>query len=231
MMFRMFGVVLVAIVLHGCGVETSSSVSNQDTVVNPGTTNNQPNNNTTNPDTNTSNGDNKTTNPSDKNTTISSDPCKEDCLYDKVDALYDANGCDANLYRIASDASFNGDLNGENGATFTVVDGQGLEINSEHNEADSSNAYKTWVTLFYKTFPDLNSLGNQGYKSYNKKGVFFLSYDLAWSDKSIGGIDNTVYIRSMKNAVEGDSSKKPSCYRVTLNGNDADASDVQKVFR
>jgi hypothetical protein len=149
---------------------------------------------------------------------------KEDSVFDTKDAVYDPNGCDALNYRTARDASYNGVNKGENGSDFFSVSGQGLEIRSEHLEGSSTYLDKTWVILFYKTFPDRASLGLQGYTGYLMEGVFYLSYDIAWSDQSIGGIDNTIYIQSNKDT-------KPACYRLVLNNIVGTLIDVQKVYR
>lgn len=146
-------------------------------------------------------------------------------IFDTDNAIYDANACNAAAaYRTASDASYGGDEIGENGAAFFIIDGQGLQIRSEHLESETADLDKTWVTLFYKSFPDSTNLNIQGAAGYKMEGVFYLFYDIAWSDESIGGIDNTLYVQSYKD-------KKPVCYRLILNSVTGNQIDVQKVYR
>ena len=140
--------------------------------------------------------------------------------FDTVDAIADVNACNVN-YGIVSDASYSGDKDWENGSASAIVDGKGLVIRSEYL---SQNYADTKVQLFYRNAPSTLDLGNQGVTSYTMDGVFYISYDLAWADESISGIDNIVYVKS-------DKTSKPSCYRLTLNSIDGSKINVQKVYR
>ena len=213
-MFRNVWVLFIFLFV-GCGVDTSSSVSDptSTTTATTGTTTTQPVDQQQMVDTNVSTDVNNTdVNPA------------ENSLFDTNGAEYDLNACQANLYRVAADASYSGTKQGENGATLFYIDGQGLWIGSEHLEAEPEKRDKTWVTLFYKSFPDPASLGLQGETSYTMDGVFQISYDIAWSDESISGIDNKVYVQS----ANGD---KPSCYRMYLNKEIGSQIEVTKVYR
>jgi len=141
--------------------------------------------------------------------------------FDTQNAIEDPNGCYPGTYRIIKDASYGGQSEAENGAAGSVAQDQGLVINSDYL---SQEYLDTWVTLYYKGFPTSSDLGVQGATTYTMSGVFALSYDLAWADESISGIDNIVYVQSEKTA-------KPSCYRVTLNSIDPSNIDIQKVYR
>lgn len=153
----------------------------------------------------------------------------DDSIFDSEDAEEDPNACNPNSYRFARDASFGGSGEGENGAGLFFVNGQGLWIGSEHLEADATNRDKTWVTLFYKSFPSPSLLNQQGSTSYLMQGVFLLSYDIAWSDASIPGVDNTVYVQSANFDVE--NGEKPKCYRAVLNSTIGSQIEVTKVYR
>ncbi len=201
-------VVFIVLFMSACGVETSSS-----------------------PYDSTTSGTSVPTDPNDTNPTDptspesnTSDPDAIDSTFDTLGAVYDANACNVNSYKFVSDTSYSGTQTGENGASLLSVIGNGLMIGSEHLEPDTNNASKTWVTLFYKSFPDPASLDIQGYASYLMDGVFYLSYDIAWSDESIPNVDNTVYIQSVKD-------EKPACYRAVLNSAIGSDIDVQKVYR
>ncbi len=206
-MLRFVAVLFIVLFLSACGVETSSSPYDSamsGTTI--GTTDSTDTTDATNTDSNITDA-----------TTIES-------TFDTVGAEYDANACNVNTYKFVSDTSYSGTQTGENGASLLSVIGNGLMIGSEHSEPDTNNAYKTWVTLFYKSFPDPASLDIQGYASYLMSGVFYLSYDIAWSDESIPNVDNTVYVQSLKD-------EKPACYRLILNSIIGSDIDVQKVYR
>jgi len=217
---------VVAIIFIGCGVDTSSSTSsnniiNQEQNVNTnqetGTGVNPGGNNQQNPDTNVSVDINNSAN------------AIENSMFDTTNAVYDSSACNANIYRVASDASYGGSKSGENGsglfqATDSSGNTQGLWIGSEHLEAEPDKRKKTWVILYYKSFPDPSSLNTQGETSYTMDGVFQLSYDIAWSDKSINGIDNKVYVQSA-------NGEKPSCYRIYLDKEIGSQLEVTKVYR
>ena len=141
--------------------------------------------------------------------------------FDTVGAIEDANACNVATYRFVSDASYGGQEDGENGASSSIADGQGLVIRSEYLSQDYLS---TWVILYHKSFPTPSDLNLQGVANYTMIDVFSLSYDLAWADESIAGVDNIVYVKS-------DKSEKPSCYRLTLNTIVGDEIDVQKVYR
>jgi len=212
---------LTLLLLNACGVDTSSSTtsrlapSQSGDVIDPNPVEGSNPSNPTDP----SNPSNPTdpSNPSDPD-------CAESAVFECSNAQKDANACNPSFYKVKSDASYNGDNPGENGATFSVVDGHGLEFRSEHQEGDPLKADKTWVTLFYKNFPAPGSLGIQGYTSYTKSDVFFITYDIAWSDTSIPNIDNTVYMKSDKTDI-------PTCYRLKLNSVSGSNIDIQKVYR
>jgi hypothetical protein len=209
----------VVLLFTSCGVDTSSSSSSK--VVN--------NSSDTTDDTPVVNpiGDSQQTDDTnvstDVNTTTDVDAIKAKSLFDTADAEYDPNACNGNMYRVASDASYSGQKAGENGSSLFYVNGQGLWIGSEHLEPDPENSKKTWVYIYYKSFPDPNSLGLQGSTSYTMSGVFQISYDIAWGDSSIDGIDNKVYVQSQK-------GEKPSCYRMYLKETGSQI-EVTKVYR
>jgi len=194
----------VLLFISACGVETSSSLADSTT---SGSTTSTDTTDSTNSD---SNG--------------TTDPTTIDSTFDTVGAEYDANACNVNTYKFVSDTSYSGTETGENGSSLISVVDNGLMIGSEHLEPDPVNASKTWVTLFYKSFPDPTQLGLQGFASYLMSGVFYLSYDIAWSDESIPNVDNTVYIQSVKD-------EKPACYRAILNSITGADIDVKKVYR
>lgn len=223
-MFKLISIlVFLTILLSSCGVNTSSSSTgsivneDQETVIESDLINPNPIIDT---DTNSTDDTNTSTDVVDTGT----DTLKEDSQFDTNDAIYDANACKADLYFTARDASYNGDDSAENGASFFSVVGQGLELRSEYLDGDSSNNSKTIVTLFYKSFPDQKHFNIQGYTSYLREGEFILSYDIAWSDFSITGIDRTLYVQSNK-------STKPTCYRLVLNTALGSEIDVKKVYR
>ncbi len=206
-MLRVVFISLLALFITACGVDTASSALKSSS--------NPDNNGTTNPDDNTTNPDDNITNPDDQ---------QPDSIFDTVNAIYDPNACNANFYRVASDASYAGDETGENGSSFFVVQGQGLEIRSEHLEVEVEQLDKTWVTLYYKAFPDPTQLNKRGLTSYKMDGFFYITYDLAWSDETIAGLDNTMYVKSA-------NGTKPLCYRLVLDTAIGSQIDVQKVYR
>jgi hypothetical protein len=212
----------VALFLGACGVETSSSITSGQEVTQPPSQNPNPptppqnNNGDTNntvPDQNSTNGDNG-------NSGNSKIP---DTDFDYKDAIEDPNACYTIGYRISSDASYDGSSLNENGASGFIIADQGLVLRSEHM---SQNNASTWVTLFYKGFPGVSHLNNQGVTSYKMEDVFYLSYDVAWSDQSIDGITNVMYLQSKK-----DEDGKPDCYRLELNSTIGSRIGVQKVYR
>ncbi|PHS58792.1 MAG: hypothetical protein COB17_02270 [Sulfurimonas sp.] len=221
--------ILLLLLITGCGVSGKSGGSTF--VVN---SNNNSGNSIGNIDQNNG-GDNNLTDgnitlPTDGNITLPGDnniilPNLDDSIFDTTgDIQYDSNACNGNFYKTAADASYNGGLISENGSSFFNVENNGLQIRSEYLEASPSNAFKTFVTLFYKSFPTANDLGLQGSTSYVLEGFFSLLYDNAWVDNSISGIDNTVYIQSAQ-------TTKPSCYRLILNSVTNQESNLQKVYR
>lgn len=219
--------IMSVLLLNSCGVNTSSSSSDSA---------NDSNNNGTpiieldlidpNPivDSNISS-DNPNTGDGDAGEVdTGTDTIKENSSFDTLNAIYDPNACDAATYYTARDASYNGDKKGENGTDYFSVEGEGLSIASAHAEGDPSLQDKTWVTLYYKHFPSEAHFGLQGVTHSSLQSVFYLTYDVAWSDESISGIDNTVYVRSQK-------SEKPSCYRVVLENVVGTNNKIQKVYR
>lgn len=218
--------------ITGCGVNSNSGGANAAPAIDNGNDNNDT----------TSGGDDNTTVPDDGNTTVPDDdnvtvpdddnvtvPDDDNVTIDSIfdttgDVVFDANACNGNFYRTASDAAYNGANISENGSSFFNVENEGLQIRSEHLEASPANAGKTWVTLFYKTFPSKNDLELQGSSSYFLEDFFFLAYDNAWADESIPGVDNTVYVQSAK-------TEKPTCYRLVLNSVSDQEASIQKVYR
>ena len=152
------------------------------------------------------------------------DKQKEDSAFDTELALYDENACNPSSYRVVRDASYEGINSGENGAEFAIAIDNGLGIRSEHVEGASAYLEKTWVLMYYKTFPSIQNLGLQGYTDHYLEGVFYLTYDIAWADSSINEIDNTIYIQSEK-------TTKPTCYRLVLDKIIGTQVGVQKVYR
>ena len=234
-MLKLFVFVCLLVLLSACGVDTDSSspiveepiveepisLKDLDLIDQNPIDSDVSNPDITDPDSNITDPDSNITDP-DSNETYN--PCAPDCLFDDVDALYDENTCNASTYDRARDASYNGDSLGENGAGYFSIEDTGLQIKSEHLESVTADSYKTWVTLFYKPFPDLTSLNLQGASTYRMSGVFSLFYDKAWADESIPNIDNVMYIQSAQYL-------KPTCYRVTLNSMSSAEIDVQKVYR
>jgi hypothetical protein len=230
-MIRFVSLILIVIFFNACGVDTSSSDSlkSNTTTVTGGNTNEPDNLIDPNPisggDDNVTSGDSGS---GTDNGSGVSDPGDgtdiEDSLFDSIGAVYDKNACDGSKYQTASDASYNGVGVGENGADFLSISGSGLEIRSEHLESSSSKLDKTWITLYYKTFPSAVHLGLQGYTSYILSGYFYITFDIAWTDASIPDIDNTMYIRS-------NQGEKPECHRLILNNIVGTLIDVQKVYR
>ena len=222
-------VLLVALLLNSCGVDTSSSSKEPTVTTNSGDVIDQnpigggdtiSNGSGTSNSSGTSNGSNGS-----GSSGSSTEPlCDENSTFECKDATYDVHACDPTSYRVASDASYNGASLSENGSDFFEVRDQGLWIKSEHLEGSSADQDKTWVMLYYKPFPEPTSLKNQGYTSYVMDGVFYLTYDIAWSDGSINGLDNRLYVQSNKNST-------PACFKVTLNNVDGKLIDVQKVYR
>jgi len=219
---------LITVFISACGVDTSSSpaessgvvITDSDLIVSdpidsnpvvedPGTDNPG----TSDPGT----GNPGTDDPGTGNPGVNPD----DSDFDTVNAIEDPNACNPNTYSFARDASYGGDENGANGADSTIIDGQGLVIRSEYLSQDYIT---TWVTLFHKSFPTTENLNLQGVTSYKMENVFYISYDLAWADKSISDIDNRVYIQS-------DKGEKPACYRLDLNNIDGSKLNAQKVYR
>lgn len=227
----------IVIFISACGVDTSSSPMGN-ILDNDGTGINTPVDTDPNPDTNTT--DTNTTDTTDTNTTDTTDTNTTDgdvvvpgdtdtnttepdieSYFDTVGAIFDADACNPTGFRIASDASYNGSQIGENGASSFIIVDQGLVIRSEYVSSDTPS---TWVTLFYKRFPDASQFNLQGVTSYKMEDVFYLSYDLAWSDESIPDVDNRMYLQSNK-------FEKPYCYRLDLNNTVGSRIGVQKVYR
>lgn len=222
-MLKLFVLILMIVFLSSCGVYTASSST--DTVSTDAGNGTGTGSDTDQDvdldliDPNPIETDDNVTDPIDP--TQPEDP---DSIYDSVGAIKDSNACTATTYSTASDASYNGTDPAENGSDVFSVADEGLGIRSEHLEGSSANLLKTWVTLYYKSFPDLNDLGNQGYTSYVMDGFFFLTYDIAWSDSSIAGTDRTMYVKTNQGV-------KPVCHRLVLNNIDGTLIDVQKVYR
>jgi len=213
--------ILACIVLFvsACGVDTSSSVSSDKVVSSD--TNTTAGGGSVIGDTNTTSGDTNTTDvvSGDTNTTLKDKV--PDTAFDYVDAVEDPNACTTRGYRVASDASYDGSSPSENGASGFIIADQGLVIRSEYLSQENSS---TWVTLFYKGFPTIDDLNLQGVTSYKMDGVFYLSFDKAWSDKSIPDVTNRMYLQSKKDEV-------PDCYRLDLNNTIGSRIGVQKVYR
>jgi hypothetical protein len=223
-MLKFVDVFLIAIFFTGCGIDTSSSPLDNSTVTEANMTNlidlNLTDLNQVIVDLNSTTDENSSTGTvDDGGTVVVVNP--DSSNYDTVGAIEDPNSCNSATYRIVSDASYGGSLSGENGASGFTSEGQGLVIRSEYLSQDYAS---TWVHLYHKSFPTPENLGLQGSASYRMDGVFQLSYDLAWADKSISGIDNVVYVQS-------DKDKKPACYRLTLDSIIGSEIKVQKVFR
>ena len=208
-MYRGLLSIFLLVFITACGVDTSSSNTQE---VYSTTTTTESNSS----DTNTSDSD-----LTDETNTTQQLP---DAIYDSVNATYDPNACNVNSYRIASDASYAGSESGENGASLFSVLNEGLWIGSEHLEADPTLSSKTWVTLYYHPFVDATLLGNQGDTTVKLEGVFQLIYDVAWSDESIEGLDNTVYVKSAK-------TEPPTCYKMKLNTVLGSEVQIEKVYR
>lgn len=209
-MFKNFVFFILSFLLVACGVDTSSSTSLDEVDQNLETNIDN--------ETNSSQG-------TDENTSSQTNVEEQkdiDSAFDYVDAIEDPLACTTNSgYRVASDASYDGSSLSENGASGFIIQDQGLVLRSEHMSQDNKS---TVITLFYKKFPSVENLNIQGVTSYKMEGVFYLSYDIAWSDTSIAGIDNTMYLQSNKNT-------PPSCYRLKLNSAIGSQIDVQKVYR
>lgn len=215
-MLRLLFIFVVTVFISACGVDTSSSTSDtsSSTIDNPSGGDNTTGDTTTVDDNTTV--DSNTT---DVNTSTGSDV--PDTAFDYVDAIEDPNACTTTGYRVASDASYDGSSVSENGASGLIIADQGLVLRSEYLSQVNDS---TWVTLFYKSFPTIDDLNLQGVTSYKMDGVFYLSYDTAWSDESIPDVTNTMYLQSNKDAV-------PDCYRLDLNNTVGSRIGVQKVYR
>jgi len=226
-MFQSLSFFFLLFLLSGCGVETSSSVSSNtgtviDTTTNPSTTPDTGTDSGTSDTNSTTSSDDNTTSVVDSNdTTTQPDVEVPDTAFDYVDAIEDPNACSTIGYRVVSDASYDGASSSENGASGFIVADQGLVLRSEWMSQDNAS---TWVTLFYKGFPSVEDLNNQGVTSYKMEDVFYLSYDIAWSDESIEGITRTMYLQSKKDEI-------PDCYRLELNSTIGSRIGVQKVYR
>jgi len=211
----------ISIFTISCGVNTSSSFSSDSNNLTNQTDLNATDSNMT--DANATDINANGNNATDLNTTDTKN-CSEDSIFECSNAVYDAEACNGLNYKIASDASYNGMDPAENGSDFFHIANEGLSIRSEHLEGSSANSAKTWVTLYYKSFPSPQDLGIQGYTNYLKPGYFQLSYDIAWSDTSIANVDRIMYVRT-------NQGLKPECYRLNLNNVDGKLIDVQKVYR
>ncbi len=209
-------VIITLLLLDSCGVNTSSSSSRNSKSLNQSGSTNGSN-------TSNSGSDGNGTNASGSDTSL------EDALFDTINAEFDPNACDGSKYKFASDASYGGSEEGANGSSLFFVADQGLWIGSEHLEADAESRDKTWVILYYKSFPDSTLLNTQGSTSYIKEGIFVLSYDIAWTDASIPNVDNTVYVLSAN--YDSDNGEKPSCYRAELSSVSGSSLSVSKVYR
>ena len=220
-MLKFVYIVFIAFIFVACGVETSSSDKTISSTIIPTT----PDDGTTTPDDGTTTPDDGTTTPDDGTTTPDDGTTIPDVnsVFDTVGAIYDVNGCNSSSYRIATDSSTSGELDGENGSSAVQIVGQGLVIRSEYLDVNLDRDSQ-WVTLFYKGFPSSVDLDLQGITSYTMEDVFYLSYDLAWADESISGIDNRMYIQSNK-------GEKPACYRLDLDDIIGSNITVQKVYR
>lgn len=217
MMGRLIVLFLLSLLLISCGVDTSSSDSIEvSNIVDDSTNPINPNPIDSIDSGSTDSGS------TDSGSTDSN--CEETSFYECSDAVYDLNACTALSYNTASDASYNGTDSSENGSDFFNIGDEGLAIKSEHLEGSSENLSKTWVTLYYKSFPVSSSLGLQGYTGYVMDGYFYVTYDIAWSDTSISGIDRTLYVKT-------NQDEKPVCRRLILNSVDGASIDVQKVYR
>lgn len=221
-MIKLVTSLVVIISITSCGVNTSSSSSDS---THPASATGSTSSTDTNATTAAADSTGTTAGSTDTNVTAqTSKNCDTNTRYECNDAVYDANCCSALSYKTASDASYNGTDPAENGSDFFNVANEGLSIRSEHLEGSASDAAKTWVTLYYKSFPTPSDLGLQGYTSRLKTGLFHLSYDIAWSDTSIPNVDRTMYVRT-------NQGTKPACYRVNLNSVDGASIDVQKVYK
>ncbi len=145
-------------------------------------------------------------------------------IYDPVDAIYDPNACLSSKYSTVNDASYSGVNPGENGSDYFEVPLSGLSIRSDYLVSSPSENAKTWVTLYYHTFPDINFLGEQGRTTYTKENEFSLNFDRAWSDQNIPNVDNILYVRT-------NSHPKQFCYRTTLDNIEGENITVIKVYR
>ncbi|MDF1883168.1 hypothetical protein JHD49_04380 [Sulfurimonas sp. SAG-AH-194-C21] len=217
-------ILVMVLFLNSCGVDTSSSSKGTASTTKPiDVIDQNPIGGDTPVNPETPVGPGNPVNP--ENPTGTTDPnCDEVSVYECENALYDLSSCSALTHKTASDTSYNGTDPAENGSDFFSIKTEGLGIRSEYLEGNSADLYKTWVTLYYKSFPDKNNLGLQGYTGYVKSGFFYVTYDIAWSDTSIAGIDRIMYVKTNQGA-------KPACYRLTLNNVDGTQIDVQKVYR
>ena len=211
-MFKFLLILVTVVFLSACGVDTSSSP--YITAANTGDNTDTPDDNITSSDDNITDDDGTSTGGG----TSSGDT---ESLFDTVDAIEDPNACTSNGYRVASDASYGGSLTGENGSDGFVIPEHGLVIRSEYLSQEDAS---TWVTLFYKGFPSFEDLNLQGTTSYKMDNVFYISYDLAWADESISGINNRMYVQSSK-------AEKLLCYRLDLNNITGSLIGIQKVYR
>jgi hypothetical protein len=233
-MLRVLVSLLIIVFMSACGVDTSSSADETATSnVSPDSGSSDgldgldlinPNPVISGSDTNETNSSTGETPNGETPVDTGTDEIRDNSIFDTQNAVYDKNGCNSATYRVAGDASYNGINTGENGSDFFSINAHGLEIRSEHLEGSAAYLDKTWVSLYYKPFPEPKSLNLQGYTAYLMTGVFFLNYDIAWSDTSIAGVDNTVYVQSNKDT-------KPVCYRLVLNNVVGTLIDVQKVYR
>ena len=218
-MFKFVIAFFITVFLSACGVDTSSSASESGNEVSTDSDLVVSNTIDPNPIMDVSDGSDGTDSSDSSDDPIETvNPNISD--FDTVGAIEDSNACNSN-YNIVNDASYGGELDGENGANGAIANDQGLVIRSEYLSQDYQS---TWVMLYYNRFPTFDDLNQQGSQSYTMDNVFNLSYDLAWVDESIEGIDNIVYVQSEK-------TEKPSCYRLTLNSITGSEIDVQKVYR
>ena len=133
-----------------------------------------------------------------------------------IDALYDANACDEESYSVVT-------YSPSSGANPLHVTLDGLWIEPEPLESSLGERRHIW--LYYRSPPNSSLLNQQGVSTYIKKGVFRLSYDIAWSDGSIEGVDNMLYIKV------SDPNEISSCYRAILSSAIASEIEVTKVYR
>ncbi|MEA1919748.1 MAG: hypothetical protein U9N52_07915 [Campylobacterota bacterium] len=198
------------IYFSGCGVETNSSKRESSS----SSTSSSSSDTTSSSSTSSSSSDTTSSSSTSSSSSGSSSSEPGDSIFDDTDAIYDSTACDSGNFSALSLSD------NANTAREAYDEANGIKIKSLYRE--TVEPLDSTVTAYFNTIPKDILLEDSRVVFYGDNAQYYLAYDKAWVDIP----QNIVHVKTPKNGNE-----KHSCYRLTLESDDALEVEEQKIYR